>query len=224
MAELTIPDRDLAFPKLTADQIARLMPIGVRRRVAQGEIVFDQGESHRSFFVILKGRLQVVNTSVAGEVPVTEAEEGEFTGEVDMLSGRRSLVRARAAVDSELLEIDQANLRRIVQTDAQLSEILLGAFVRRRAQLIARGAGGLVLIGSGHSADTLRLREFLSRNGHPYVYLDVERDSEVQALLDRFAIGPEEIPVVICAQLSAMRNPSNAEVARCLGFNTDIEA
>src|ERR1700684_4496022 len=123
MAELTIPDRDLAFPKLTTDQIARLMPIGVRRRVAQGEIVFDQGDSHRSFFVILKGRLEVVNQSPAGEVPVTAAEESEFTGEVDMLSGRRSLVRARASVDSELLEIDQSDLRRIVQTDAQLSEI-----------------------------------------------------------------------------------------------------
>jgi thioredoxin reductase (NADPH) len=223
MAELTIPDRDLAFPKLTTDQIARLMPIGVRRRVAQGEIVYDQGDSHRSFFVILKGRLEVVNQTAAGEVPVTAAGEREFTGEVDMLSGRRSLVRARASVDSELLEIDQANLRRIVQTDAELSEIFLGAFVRRRAQLIARGAGGLVLIGSGHSADTLRLKEFLSRNGHPYVYLDVERDSEVQALLEHFAIGPDEIPVLICAQQSAKRNPSNAEVARCLGFNADIE-
>jgi thioredoxin reductase (NADPH) len=223
MAE-PFPDRDLAFPKLTADQIARLMPLGVRRRVVQGEMVFDQGESHRSFFVILKGRLQVVNVSVAGEVPVTEAGEGEFTGDVDMLSGRRSLVRARASVDSELLEINQDDLRRIVQTDAQLSEIFLKAFVRRRAQLIARGAGGLVLIGSGHSADTLRLKEFLSRNGHPYAYLDVERDSEVQALLDRFGIGPEEIPVVICSEHSAMRNPSNADIAKCLGFNTDIEA
>jgi thioredoxin reductase (NADPH) len=224
MAEPDIPDRDLTFPKLTAEQIARLMPIGVRRKVAQGEIIFDQGEPHRSFFVILKGRVEIVNPSSGGELPVIDHNEGEFTGEVDMLSGRRSLVRARAATDCELLEIDPANLRRIVQTDAELSQILLGAFVRRRAQLIARSIGGLVLIGSVHSADTLRLKEFLSRNGHPYVYLDVERDAEVQALLERFAIGPEEIPVVVCSEKGALRNPSNAEIARCLGFNADIEA
>jgi thioredoxin reductase (NADPH) len=224
MPEPDIPDRDLTFPKLTAEQIARLMPIGVRRNVAQGEIIFDQGEPHRSFFVILKGTIQIVNPSVGGEVPVIAHNEGEFTGEVDMLSGRRSLVRARAATDCELLEIDPANLRRIVQTDAELSQILLGAFVRRRAQLIARSIGGLVLIGSVHSADTLRLKEFLSRNGHPYVYLDVERDAEVQALLERFAIGPEEIPVVVCSERGALRNPTNAEIARCLGFNADIEA
>jgi thioredoxin reductase (NADPH) len=223
MSDSVLPDRDLTFPKLTADQIARLKPIGVRRSFTKGEIIFDQGEQHRSVFVVLKGRVQVVNPAAGGEIPITNAEVGEFTGELDILSGRRSLVRARALADCELLEIDPANLRRIVQTDAELSEILLGAFVRRRAQLIARSMGGMVLIGSDHSADTLRLKEFLSRNGHPYVYLDVERDPEVQILLQRFAIGPDEIPVVICSERGTQRNPSNAELARCLGFNADIE-
>jgi thioredoxin reductase (NADPH) len=224
MAVPAIPDRELTFPKLTDEQIARLMPIGVRRNVAQGVIIFDQGDLHRNFFVILTGRVEVVSTSSGGEVPVITLNPGEFTGEVDMLSGRRSLVRARAETDCEVLEIDPANLRRIVQTDAELSQVLLGAFVRRRAQIIAQSIGGPVLIGSGHSADTLRLKEFLSRNGHPYVYLDVERDAEVQALLERFAIGPSEVPVVICNERGALRNPTNAEVARGLGFNADIEA
>jgi thioredoxin reductase (NADPH) len=224
MAQPSTLDRELTFPKLTAAQIARLMPLGARRHFAKGEIVFDRGAAHRSFFVILKGHLQVVSISLDGEVPVTEAEEGEFTGEVDMLSGRQSLVRARAATDCEMLEIDQSDLRRIVQTDAELSEIFLGAFVRRRAQLIARSIGGLVLVGSAHSADTLRLKEFLSRNGHPYVYLDVEQDSGVLELLEPFGIGPDEIPVVICQERGAQRNPSNAQLAACLGFNSDIVA
>ncbi len=218
-----MPGRELTFPKLTAEQIARLEPSGVRRRVTKGEIIFDQGAPHRSFFVILEGSVQVVSPSANGEVPVTLAEAREFTGEVDMLSGGHSMVRARAVTDGEVLEIDAAILRRIVQTDAELSEILLRAFLRRRAQLIANAIGDVVLIGSGHSADTLRLKEFLSRNGHPFVYLDVERDDSVAALLERFSIGPGEIPVVICRDRAALRNPTNAQVAHCLGFNALIE-
>ncbi len=223
MAQPSTLDREVMFPKLTEAQISRLMPLGVRRHFSQGEIIFESGETHRNFFVILKGRLQVVSPSAAGEVPVTTAEEGDFTGEVDMLSGRHSLVRARAATDCELLEIDQKDLRRIVQTDAELSEIFLRAFVRRRANLIANSTGGLVLLGSAHSADTLRLKEFLSRNGHPYVYLDVEQDSGVLALLEPFGISPDQIPVVICDQRGAQSNPTNAHLAACLGFNSDIE-
>ena len=166
MAQPSTLDREVMFPKLTEAQISRLMPLGVQHHFGQDEIIFESGGAGiAKFSVILKGRLQVVSPSAAGEVPVTTAEEGDFTGEVDMLSGRHSLVRARAATDCELLEIDQKDLRRIVQTDAELSEIFLRAFVRRRANLIANSTGGLVLLGSAHSADTLRLKEFLSRNG-----------------------------------------------------------
>src|ERR1700737_2326072 len=159
MAELTDTLRDVMFPKLSAAQIARLAPLGVRRKATAGELIFDQGTARRSFFVVLEGRLEIVSPSQQGEIPITVNEAGEFTGEVDMLSGRRSLVRARAATDSVLLEIDPANLRRIVQTDAELSEILLRAFLLRRAQLIAHAFSDVLLIGSGHSADTLRLKE-----------------------------------------------------------------
>jgi thioredoxin reductase (NADPH) len=119
-----------------------------------------------------------------------------------------------------MLEIDLADLRRIVQTDAELSELFLRTFALRRAHLIANTLGGVVLIGSGHSADTLRLKAFLVRNDQPHVYMDVERDREVDALLEHFHIGPAEIPVMICrGRDRAMRNPSNAEVAAALGLS-----
>jgi thioredoxin reductase (NADPH) len=156
---------------------------------------------------------------------VTIHGAGEFTGEVDMISGRQSLVRARALTECETLEIDLADLRHIVQSDPELSEVFLRAFALRRAHLIANTMGGVVLIGSSHSADTLRLKVFLVRNGHPHVYLDVERDRDVDAMLAQFQIGVEDIPVLMCRDRNrALRNPSNAEVAAALGLNADIQA
>ena len=212
------------FPRLSAAQLARLLPVGRRRRFAVGEMVYERGSAKRAFYVLLEGRVEIVSPSQAGEARLTIHGAGEFTGEVDMMSGRQSLVGARALEESELLEIDLPDLRHIVQTDAELSELFLRAFVLRRAHLIANTLGGVVLVGSGHSADTLRLKAFLVRNGHPYVYLDVDRDAGVEALLQHFRIGLAEIPVLMCRDRDrALRNPSNAEVAAALGFNRTLD-
>jgi thioredoxin reductase (NADPH) len=212
------------FPRLAATQIARLLPIGRRRRFAPGEVIYERGSVKRAFYVLLEGRVEIASPSRVGEERVTIHEAGEFTGEVDMISGRQSLVGARALDASDLLEIDLADLRHIVQTDAELSELFLRAFILRHAHLIANTLGGVVLIGSGHSADTLRLKAFLVRNGHPHVYLDVEHDAGVETLLEHFQIGLGEIPVLMCRDRDrALRNPSNAEVATALGFNTELD-
>jgi len=164
--------------------------------------------------------VEIASLSRVGEERITVHGAGEFLGEVDMMSGAHSLVQAKALDAATLLEIDLADLRHIVQADAELSELFLRAFALRRAYLIANTLGGAVLIGSSHSADTLRLKAFLVRNGHPHVYLDVERDREVDALLEHFRIGPAEIPVMMCrGRDRAMRNPSNAEVAAALGLD-----
>ena len=211
------------FPRLSEAQIARLVPFGKYRRILAGEILFDQGEVKSGFYVLIQGRLEIVSPSPQGETLLRTHEPGGFTGELDMLTGRRSLVQVRAGADSEVLDIDVPALRHIVQTDAELSEIFLRAFLLRRAYLIAHTPGDVVLIGSSHSADTLRLNAFLTRNGHPHTYLDVERDSGIQELLDQFQIRIDEIPVLICRGKSALRNPTNAEAAACLGFNAAFE-
>jgi thioredoxin reductase (NADPH) len=214
---------DPMFPRLDEAQIARLAPYGHYRRVGAGEILYDQGEVKRGFYVLIEGRLEIVSPSQQGEKILRVHEGGDFTGELDMLTGRRSLVRVRTAADSELLEIDLPGLRHIVQTDAELSEMFLQAFLLRHAYLVANTPGDVLLIGSSHSADTLRLNAFLTRNGHPHTYLDAERDAGVQELLDQFQIRMDEIPVLICRGKSALRNPTNAEAAACLGLNTAIE-
>jgi thioredoxin reductase (NADPH) len=212
------------FPKLTRAQMDRLLPLGRRRRFAPGEMVYERGSAKRAFYVLLEGRVEIASPSRVGVERVAIHEAGEFTGEVDMMSGRQSLVAARALDATELLEIDLAELRHIVQTDPELSELFLRAFALRRAHLIANTLGGVVLIGSGHSADTLRLKAFLARNGHPYVYLDVERDRDVEALLEQFQIGLADIPVLLCRDRGrALRNPSNVEVAAALGLNPELD-
>lgn len=222
MAEPFEASREILFPKLSTDQLSRLRPLGSQRTVQAGEIIFDQGVIRRSLFVVLEGRVEAVSPSRDGEIRITILEPGEFTGELDLLSGRPSLVRSRAAVASELLEIDLETLRRIVQTDAELSDIFLRTFLRRRVALIEHSLGALVLIGSNFSADSHRLKEFLARNGQPYTYLNVERDSGVQVLLEQFGIGADDVPVLTCRD-RALRNPSNMEVAKYLGFNTAID-
>ncbi len=211
------------FPKLNEEQIARLTPFGRLRNAASGEVIFDQGEQRQAFFVVIEGELEIVSPSEKTETLITVHHAGEFTGEVDLLSGRHSLVRGRTLVASKLLEIDRGNLRRIMQTDATIGEIFLRAFLLRRARLIASTSGDVLLIGSRHSADTLRLKSFLTRNGQPHTYLDVERDSGIQDLLDHFQINPADIPVMICRGHPPLRNPSNAEAANCLGFNADVD-
>jgi len=223
MAGLNDLNDDAMFPRLTEAQIARLDSLGARRNFAQDDVIFDQGSRSRSLFVVLKGRLEAFGSSTHGETRIAVVEPGQFTGELNVLAGRPTLVQARAAAASELLEIDQATLRRIVQTDSELSEIFLRAFLRRRAALIAQAHGDLILIGSPFSAATLRLKEFLSRNGQPYTYLEVERDTGVQNLLEHFEINLDDIPVLICHDRPVLRNPTNAQVAQCLGFNTEID-
>jgi thioredoxin reductase (NADPH) len=215
---------DPMFPKLDEVQIARLAPLGRHRHAAAGEVLWERGAAKRHFYVLLSGRVEIVSPGRDDDTRVTVQEAGEFTGELDIVSGRHSLVRARALVDSELLEIDVASIRRLVQVDPELGELFLHAFVLRRAHLIANNLGGLVLIGSNHSADTLRLKAFLVRNEQPYTYLDVDRDPDVAQILEHFRIDPDEIPVVMCRDRdAAFRNPSNADIARALGFNSESD-
>jgi thioredoxin reductase (NADPH) len=211
------------FPKLTPAQIDRIAAHGRIRSVQPGEVLIEQGDTSVPFFVVITGEVEIVRPFDAYETLVTVHVSGEFTGEVNMLSGRRSFFRARATKPGKVIELDHQQMLTLVQTDAELSDILMRAFILRRVELIAAGVGDIILIGSTHSASTLRIKEFLMRNGHPYSYIDLERDPDVQNLLDNFKISASEIPVLICRGQLALRNPSNQQIADCLGFNESVD-
>ena len=193
------------------------------RRVERGEVLVEQGEEAMRFFVVLSGRLEVLQSDGDGERIVATHDPGEFFGDVHLLSGRRSIVRARMADDGEVLELSRESLQSLVQTDSDLSEILMRAFILRRLELTKGGKGDAALIGSSYSAETLRVREFLTRNGYPHEYVDFERDPGAQHLLDRFNVSPAELPVLICRGQSVLRNPTNRQIAECLGLNEGID-
>lgn len=214
---------DAMFPKLDDSQIARLAAFGQQGDVEAGDVIVEQGDSRHGIFVVLKGSIEILSLSRKDEPVMRVLGRGEFTGEVNVLSGRRTLVRIRAREAGTLLEINRANLRHIMQTDVALGEIFLNAFLLRRVYLIANSVGDAVLIGSSHSSDTLRLREFLTRNGHPHTYLDIETDPTVSTILEQFGIPGTDIPVLICRGEQALRNPTNAEAAACFGLNDEID-
>jgi thioredoxin reductase (NADPH) len=186
-------------------------------------VLIEQGDTSVPFFVVITGEVEIVRPFGTHETLITIHGDGEFTGDVNMLSGRRMVVRARVAKAGKVIELNHEQMLNLIQTDAELSDILMRAFILRRVELIAAGVGDIILIGSIHSAGTLRIKEFLMRNGHPYTSIDLERDSDVQNLLDNFQISASEIPVLICRGQLVLRNPSNQQIADCLGFNESID-
>ena len=172
---------------------------------------------------MVSGQLEVVRPLGSAETLVALHGPGQFTGEVNMVSGRRAPFRARVLEPGEVIEVDRQRFLALMQTDVELGEILMRAFLLRRVELLAAGVGDAVLVGSNHSAGTLRIKEFLMRNGHPYSFLNLEKDPDVERLLDYFHLDAGEIPVVICQGRQVLRNPSVREVAECLGFNEAID-
>jgi thioredoxin reductase (NADPH) len=212
------------FPTLTAEQVARISRHGRARSAAPGENLVKAGDQPSSFFVVTAGQLHIVQSSASGERVVASLGAGQFTGETNMLSGQRGLATIRAVEPTDVIEVDRKDLLSLIQTDAQLSEILMRAFILRRVELIAKGFGDVVLAGSFFCQGTLRVKEFLTRNGYPYTFVDLDKDSGVQALLDHFAVGPEDVPVLICRGTIVLRNPTNTQIADCLGLNDAIDA
>jgi thioredoxin reductase (NADPH) len=219
LPSINTPDRQAqAFPILTPAQIARIRPYASVRPVQAGEVLFEPGASGMPCFVVLSGKLDIATPALAGEQVFVTFGPGQFSGELVLISGARALSRGRVAESGEFLELSAQAFRTLIAKDAELSDIFMRAFLVRRVALISEGLGNVVVLGSKHSSNTLRLREFLTRNGHPHGYIDLDSDKDSQELLDRFDIKLEEIPVVICSGSKVLRNPTNQKLAECLGF------
>jgi thioredoxin reductase (NADPH) len=213
----------LLFPTLTAEQIARIAAHGVLRSITRGEVLIESGQSDVPFFVLQSGAIEVVRPAVLGDILVAVLRPAQFTGDVSMLLGRPAQMRLRAGESGEVVQLSRDEMCALIQTDAELSEIVMQALLYRRIELASRGIGDALLIGSAHSAATLRIRAFLTRNGHPFQYLDLDRDADVRDLLDRFSVELADIPVLICRGEAVLKNPSNEAIAERLGFNDRID-
>jgi len=225
MATLFETRREQMFPKLTAEQIERLKPHGRVIRTTAGQVLSEAGQGHRDMQVVLSGSLQITRPGMQGETPITVETPGDFTGEMSTLRGLGGFTRVRVVEPGEVLSISESQLREIVQTDSEIMEIFMRAFILRRMGLISSEQGGdVILVGSTNSSGTLRLVQFLTRNTYPFVLKDIDTDEDARHCLARFNLQSADLPVVVCRGEVVLKNPSNAEVAACLGMNPQFDA
>ncbi len=216
-------EHDVAFPTLIESQIDALRPWGREREIAANEILFAEGDRNFCFYVVLDGEIEIVEHSHREPRMVAVHGPHEFTGDIDTLSGRVALVTARVSRAGRVLELDTKSLRDAVDALPELGEIILRAFLSRRALLLSGGFAGIKIVGSRFSPDAHRLRDFAARNAIPFTWMDVESDAQAEALLREFGVPPSATPVVIGREGSYYSNPSNADLAACAGLSVPID-
>jgi len=205
------------FPRLVDEEVARLARFGEPRSFKAREAVARVGEAGSGLFLVLSGRIEVSREEAGRAESIVTHERGNFMGELSGLSGRPYLVNAIALTDAEVVAIAPERLRALLIAEADLGERIMRALILRRMGLIETGAGPII-VGAEANADVLRLTNFLRRNGHPYRQLDPEDDTCAQTLVERFQIAPEQLPIVLCLQGQLLRNPSEDQLARCVGL------
>ena len=216
--------RDQMFPVLDAVDIARLKRFGEARSYPSGSVIMKAGEIPDGLVLVLKGRIAVVQGGAyASGNAIVEYGPGQFLGELAQLSDRPAMVDATAASDVEAMVILPPALRDVLVKEAELGEQLMRALILRRVGLLEKGEAGPILIGPSGSADMLRLENFLTRNGHPHRSLDAGTDTCAQTLVARFSVADGELPIVLCPGGQLLRNPSESELARCVGLLKAID-
>ncbi len=209
-------------PTLTRDQIDRIKEVATVREASSGDVLYEPSDAHVPLFVVLSGVVTNVRTG-DDETILAVREAGQFTGEMSLISGRRSLIKARVAASGTLLEISREKVLALMAKDVELSELFMEAFVARRLLLIQLGEGNVVLLGAKNSARTLALREFLIRNAHPFTYVDIDNEANQGGLVQKLSVNHSEIPVVYCNNRYVLRNPSISELAQCLDLNIETD-
>ncbi len=222
-ANISIEPGSEAFPLLTAAQIDRMRPYGKIRHVEAGEVLFEAGDSDVPVFVILSGGMDILQACPSARRILVSHVPGSVTGEFSVIAGHRAVLRGQATKSGEFLQIAPSDFRFLAARDAELGDILMKAYILRRMLLIDEGAGNVLVLGSRHCANTLKLREFLGRNGYPYKFIDLDTDERSQSILDHFEVKMHEVPVVICNGRSVLRNPTIPDLADCIGLNTGID-
>jgi thioredoxin reductase (NADPH) len=216
--------RQQMFPTLEPAEIERVRRFGVVRSYGVGEALERVGEVGPGLTIILAGKVDVTQHDASGRrEPIVTYDPGAFIGELAQLAGRPALVDAYAQEPVEALIISPDRLRALLIGEAELGEQIMRAMILRRVGLLETGAGGPVIVGRAQNSDVLRLEGFLRRNGHPHQRLNPETDQEANALIERFHIDPGQLPIVLCPSGQLLRNPSEIELARCIGLVGPID-
>jgi thioredoxin reductase (NADPH) len=208
----------IAFPVLDARHLDSLKKIGASCEFGDGEVLFAEGDRGFDFFIVEEGQVEILEHSTGSASTITIHEPGEFTGDVDMLTGRASLVTARARGVTRVIRMSAADVKKIVADEPELGNIILRGFLTRRALLLDQGFTGLRIVGSRFSRDTVRLTQFAARNGIPHTWIDVEDDAAAAEILAQLGVSVEEMPVVMTGSGEVLWRPTIAELANTMGL------
>ncbi len=212
------------FPKLTHEQIERIARFGESVDYPAGTFLFRRGNRGADFFVVVEGSVEISDPGTSGhEETIHRHEDRQFTGELDLFHNREILVTGRTARDSRLIRVPREAFPRLIQAEPEIGEIIMRAFILRRVGLMRYGQGGVVLIGSAHSGDTLRIQRFLARNGYPHRMLDTDVDPDAEGFLGCLEISRRELPVVVLPGHSFLRNPGTPALADALGLTEAVD-
>jgi thioredoxin reductase (NADPH) len=212
------------FPVLPPDIVARVAGFGTQERLAPNATLFSRGQRGVDFFLLLDGAVEAFDADEHGTPrTVVMLGPGQFTGELNLLNDRQTLVGARAAAETTVVRVRRADFRRLVTAEPDFGEIAMRAFILRRVGLMRSGQGGVALVGPAHAADTIRLQRFLTRNAYPYRLFDTENDPEAGGFRACFALRAELLPVVINADHLVLENPTNGALAEALGLIESID-
>jgi thioredoxin reductase (NADPH) len=212
-----VDDNAEAFPTLDDAGIAVFDALGTRRSIAVGEYLYRQGDATYDFYVVVSGAVDILVESDGEERLITQHGPGRFLGELNLLTGMRAFVSARVVEAGEVIAVPRAALQQVIASSPRLGDMILAAFLARRAQLLSGAASTLRVVGSRFSPESARVREFLARNRIPHEWLDPDRDSGVEAVLREVGVTPDDLPVVIAAGW-VLRRPTPGDLAEYLGL------
>jgi thioredoxin reductase (NADPH) len=213
------------FPQLSEEHLQRLGKFGEARDYPAGTFLFRRGERSVDFFVVIEGAVEILDSGTGRETQVIHSHQGrQFTGELDLFNDREILVDGRTSVDSRIIRVPRSAFRKMIEAEPEIGEIIMRAFILRRVGLMRYAQGGVVLIGSSHSGDTLRIQRFLSRNGYPHRMLDTDDDPDAGGMITCLSVAPHELPVVVLPSKSFLRNPTTPALADALGLTETFDA
>jgi thioredoxin reductase (NADPH) len=212
------------FPKLDGDQLDRIGRFGETEAFPKGAPLFTRGERSVDFFVVVEGSIEITDAGTGGQESVIHVHRArQFTGELDLFNNREILVSGVTGEDSRIIRVPRSRFTRLIEAEPDIGEIIMRAFILRRVGLMRYSQGGVVLIGSSHSGDTLRIQRFLSRNGYPHRMLDTDQDPDAGGMITCLKLTPEQLPVVVLPDKENLRNPSTPELADRLGLTESFD-
>jgi len=212
--------RSTRAPRLRTDQIQILERYGHTRKTEVGDVLFRAGDTENDFIVVLKGEVKVGDDFPGEWRTIGTFHEGRFLGELNMLTGQAMYLTGVVSEAGEVLSITRERLKEVVTEEPNISDIILRAFLARRSYMVKEGLG-LRIIGSRHSGDATRLREFAIRNRVPHVWMGLEDNPGAEGLLERLGATPSETPVTVWQGEDVLKNPTNQQFAHATGLKVD---